>query len=139
MKVSDCIHCKRQPRIVEIGGIFYVQCLCGKWKPYEFMGARKATAYAQWNAFNCPNNAEIIEKGLPPERTCSNYYSYYINGKEIPISEIKRYVDATSHYICTRFRRKNSIFTAVVIKGVKIERKPKRSKNVQTPHKPRKS
>lgn len=53
-ELSRCIFCNRLPTTVEISKMFYTQCKCHKWNPYEFVGIRKATSIAQWNYANRP-------------------------------------------------------------------------------------
>lgn len=52
--LDRCIHCKKIPQVAEICGLFYVQCHCGKWNPYFFMGARQKAAKEKWNFYNRP-------------------------------------------------------------------------------------
>lgn len=48
-----CKYCGKQPRIVGVpGDLFYAQCSCGKWHPYEFCGGSIAGAINNWNLYN---------------------------------------------------------------------------------------
>lgn len=50
-----CKYCKKNPKVIVIGGdLFYVQCHCGKWGPYEFLGHTKTQAIKNWNDYNKP-------------------------------------------------------------------------------------
>jgi len=50
--MEKCIYCGREPHLVEITGLWYVQCGCAKQNPYEYVGTRKNTAMDAWNAAN---------------------------------------------------------------------------------------
>lgn len=48
-----CKYCKKMPHIQRVDGdIYYTQCQCGKWSPYQFMGATPRTAIESWNEYN---------------------------------------------------------------------------------------
>lgn len=49
--MHKCIYCGKEPRVVEISGLFYVQC-CDKFNPYEFCGITPRTAKDSWDAAN---------------------------------------------------------------------------------------
>lgn len=52
-EAHPCKHCKRQPTVVSVpGDVFYAQCVCGKWNPYEFIGVNPAGAIENWNIYN---------------------------------------------------------------------------------------
>lgn len=48
-KPDSCFYCNKKPRIVDMSDLFYVQCDCGKWNPYEFCGSTRNNAISQWN------------------------------------------------------------------------------------------
>lgn len=50
--MEKCIYCGKEPRLVEITGLWYAQCGCAKRNPYEFVGARKTTTIDMWNEAN---------------------------------------------------------------------------------------
>lgn len=52
IKPTKCIQCGKKPSVLNLGGVAYVQCPCGKWNPYEFCGARVVYAIEQWNVAN---------------------------------------------------------------------------------------
>lgn len=53
-----CKYCKKMPHVVCIGGdLFYAQCNCGKWSPYDFCGATKERTIQNWNEYNKPGPA----------------------------------------------------------------------------------
>lgn len=52
IKPDKCIKCGKRPRILDLGDLVYVQCMCDKWNPYEFCGVRVAHAVEQWNVAN---------------------------------------------------------------------------------------
>lgn len=59
-----CKYCKRLPKVVNIGGdLFYAQCQCGKWGPYDFCGATKLRTIENWNTYNKP-----FQKGNKDDR-----------------------------------------------------------------------
>lgn len=49
--MRKCIYCGKEPCVVEISGLFYVQC-CDKFNPYEFCGITPRTAKDSWNTAN---------------------------------------------------------------------------------------
>lgn len=75
-KLMPCKRCKCTPQVVEISGLFYVQChgvydkkthekgsdgttverttrvKCGKWHAYEFLGNSRRAAIESWNYAN---------------------------------------------------------------------------------------
>lgn len=54
IKPEKCIHCGKQPNIVDYGDFAYAQCSCGKWSSHEFCGTRPENSIRQWNVANCP-------------------------------------------------------------------------------------
>lgn len=124
MELVKCLHCKQKPKLVEIHGMYYAQCSCGAWNPYEFVGVKKITAIAQWNIYNCIPNSQIRE--ISNIRNKITYYKYYINDTEVSLDQAANLTNTTKHYIMTRFKKGKVSLNFVVIKGVKIERKEKR-------------
>ena len=64
--MRKCIYCGKEPRVVEISGLFYVQC-CDKFNPYEFCGITPRTAKNSWdaaNTFGAKNNMEHARRVL---------------------------------------------------------------------------
>lgn len=56
---NPCKYCGRTPQVVSVrGDLFYAQCLCDKWHPYEFVGATSTRALENWNTFNPPIKKE---------------------------------------------------------------------------------
>ena len=52
-KANPCKYCGGKPKIaVAAGEIFYAQCKCGKWSPYEFCAASRKGAINNWNTYN---------------------------------------------------------------------------------------
>ena len=48
-----CRYCGKKPRIVTVfGSLYYAQCKCNKWNPYEFVGTTPVKAINNWNTFN---------------------------------------------------------------------------------------
>lgn len=57
-QLNPCKHCRGLPRIVSApGDLYYAQCTCGKWSPYEFIGTTKQRAAENWNTYNLPKGA----------------------------------------------------------------------------------
>ena len=54
MYVEKCVKCKKLPRVVNVGDLFYVQCGCQKWEKYQFLGVRADYALEVWNEYNRP-------------------------------------------------------------------------------------
>lgn len=53
--VNPCKYCHRMPNVVGVrGDLYYAQCRCGKWNPYEFIGTTRLHALENWNTFNLP-------------------------------------------------------------------------------------
>ena len=122
MKISRCIHCHQYPNLIEMHDIFYVQCNCGNWNPYEFAGIRKITAYAQWNIANAiPNYTIRAEHPIP-----NADYIYSINGQKMSLTEVANVCDTSVHYICVRFKKGDKLLDSIVIKGITIERRLKK-------------
>lgn len=48
-----CKYCGKKPKIVAAAGeVYYAQCRCGKWSPYEFCAASPRGAVNNWNTYN---------------------------------------------------------------------------------------
>lgn len=48
-----CKHCNAPGQVTKVDDLYYARCSqCTKWGPYEFLGATRKTAIAQWNLFN---------------------------------------------------------------------------------------
>lgn len=61
-EIVPCKKCKNKPSIKEIGGMFYAQCRCDKWDPYEHLGITYAACARNWNLANTRNQpAELIQ------------------------------------------------------------------------------
>jgi len=59
VKPNPCRYCRGIPRvIVAPGDLFYTQCKCTKWNPYEFLGTSKKASVENWNMFNPPIKEE---------------------------------------------------------------------------------
>lgn len=83
-ELIPCKRCKCLPKVVEISGLFYVQCQgmqdkvvrkkgafgkvvsestirckCDKWQPYEFLGASRRAAIESWNYANTHKTLEM--------------------------------------------------------------------------------
>ena len=127
MEICSCINCHKKPVLIETHGMFYVQCYCGKWNPHEFCGVKKSTAIAAWNEYNTDT---VQEQAPQPLSFYNNKYDYYINGTKIDLQDIARAANTSEHYIRARFIQKKLINGKIIIKGIKIERKVKRNKNV---------
>lgn len=57
-QLNPCKHCRGLPKIVSApGDLYYAQCTCGKWNPYEFIGTTKQRAAENWNTYNLPKGA----------------------------------------------------------------------------------
>lgn len=126
-----CMYCKKQPRLVEISDLFYVQCSCGKWNPNDFVGISRRTAIEQWNHENIQrpkNTPKTLKHSI--KKPYKNYI-YIVNGKGFDIVSLAKYVDTTKKYIRTKFRRENS--DVIVLKGFKIERKIKEFRHGEIP------
>lgn len=50
--MRKCIYCGNVPHVLDMGGLFYVQCKCGNFNPYQFCGLRKKYAMDQWDYAN---------------------------------------------------------------------------------------
>lgn len=122
MQISPCLHCHNKPTMIEMYGVYYMQCNCGNWNPYEFAGIRKITAIAQWNIANAiPNYILRAEHPIP-----NADYIYFINGQKMSLHEAANICDTSVHYICVRFKKGNKLLDHVVIKGITIERRLKK-------------
>lgn len=54
-----CKHCGKSPKIVAFpGDLFYAQCRCNKWNPYDFCGATKNGAIRSWNTLNTKKDVQ---------------------------------------------------------------------------------
>lgn len=85
-EILPCKRCKTLPKVVEVSGLFYVQCggqqerlvrkkdrngeavgeqlvrcKCDKWNPYEFLGASRRAAIESWNYANSHKTLDIEE------------------------------------------------------------------------------
>lgn len=53
VELLKCRKCGNTPDIIRVDGdLFYVQCSCGGWLPYIFVGINKYAASRQWNEAN---------------------------------------------------------------------------------------
>lgn len=53
LELVPCKYCGEIPNTTRVeGDIYYTQCCCGKWNPYEFMGATKLSSKKAWNFYN---------------------------------------------------------------------------------------
>lgn len=52
MYVEKCVKCKKLPRVVKVGDLFYVQCGCQKWDRYFALGIKPTDAVEVWNTYN---------------------------------------------------------------------------------------
>lgn len=53
METAKCKWCGKHPTVKKVAGdLYYVQCGCTKWDPYQFMGSTEKNAIHQWNVFN---------------------------------------------------------------------------------------
>ena len=52
MFIEKCVKCKKLPRVVKVGDLYYAQCTCKKWDRYQFLGLREEYALEEWNKFN---------------------------------------------------------------------------------------
>lgn len=120
MKINKCIHCGGLPKIVNVTDLFYVQCMCGRWNPYQFVGITKKTAIEQWNFENA---IRIIHSAQPVKRKNLILYKYYLNGTETDLNKIAEYVDVPKKYIRDRFVHYGIGAGSVTIKKIVIERK----------------
>lgn len=55
-EIFECVKCKGKykARIVRVEGMYYIQCPCGKWDKYQFLGLKPQYAIEEWNKFNRP-------------------------------------------------------------------------------------
>lgn len=60
-EIEPCKKCKRQPVIKEIEGLFYAQCRCDKWNPYEHLGVSRKACINNWNFANTRNKPLEVE------------------------------------------------------------------------------
>ena len=79
--MEKCIYCGKEPHLVEITGLFYVQCGCARQNPYEYVGTRKKTAIEAWN--NANNiNAKTISVRCAELKKLRNPYIWMVDGKQ---------------------------------------------------------
>lgn len=53
--LEKCCNCGKYPTVREAaGGLYYAQCNCGKWSPYEALGMTTKGAILHWDELNKP-------------------------------------------------------------------------------------
>lgn len=63
-ELVPCIKCgKKQAKIISYGGVYYVQCPCGKYDSWQFCGFRQTGAIESWNF----ENRSSIKRGKRDE------------------------------------------------------------------------
>lgn len=55
-ELEKCVKCKGKNKvsIVNVDGLYYVRCGCGKWGQFQFLGLRERYAVEEWNLYNRP-------------------------------------------------------------------------------------
>lgn len=52
-QLAPCKYCGRMPNIVKFEeNLYYAQCSCNRWSPYEFLGFCYKSAVRVWNIYN---------------------------------------------------------------------------------------
>lgn len=60
---NPCKYCRGMPKVISApGDLYYAQCHCGKWSPYEFIGSTVQHAIENWNTYNLPKGAKNANK-----------------------------------------------------------------------------
>ena len=115
--MNKCIYCGATPTVLEIDGLFYVQCSCQKHNSFDYVGITQKTAIAQWNTAN----PKPMPKELVGIHITNNRYKYrYKIGDRIYRT---RYLAAEAlgvspTMIYLALKRENS--DTVTIKGKKV-------------------
>lgn len=78
--MRKCIYCGNAPRVVDMGGLFYVQCKCGNFNPYEFCGIRPKNAVAVWNDANSITAKVNMERLRKRHHKQGGDYFYLVDG-----------------------------------------------------------
>lgn len=83
--MNKCIFCKREPKIVKICDIYYVQCACKKHRPFDYIGITVKNAIKQWNDNNPIPIEEILDDDgepflIPPKQKRIRPW-YIVDGK----------------------------------------------------------
>lgn len=109
MKINDCIFCKKQPKVVKIDGIYYVQCCAHKGYRdyYTYCGLKLENAIRVWNESN-PEHYTISSKGI---RFQKQKLSYIYQGKTYTTQELAKKLGIKRQVIYNMFfqSKKDSI------------------------------
>lgn len=77
--MRKCIYCGSLPYVRNLGGLFYVQCSCGNFNPYEFCGIHPKNAMEVWDEANSLASKINLEHARQAARV--GPYFYIIGGK----------------------------------------------------------
>lgn len=109
MKTARCVYCGKLPRVVEITGLFYVQC-CDEHNPYDYMGLHPKNAIESWNTANdvARTMRRIKQRNVRIE-TLKSPWTYVYKGKEYSSMEhVADAVGCSQSTIQIRFARGNN-------------------------------
>lgn len=109
MKIATCVYCGKLPRVVEITGLFYVQC-CDEHNPYDYMGLHPKNAIESWNTANdvARTMRRTKQRNVRIE-TLKSPWTYVYKGKEYSsMGHVADAVGCSPSTIQIRFARGNN-------------------------------
>lgn len=66
--LEPCCNCGKLPIVRRhAGDLYYAQCNCGKWSPYEALGFSEKSAIEHWNDLNRPIDRKGNPRGIDNE------------------------------------------------------------------------
>ena len=80
--MRNCIYCGNVPHVLDMGGLFYVQCKCGNFNPNEFCGAHPKNAIAVWDDANSVGAKSNMERMRKVKRAQGGDYVYIVDGAQ---------------------------------------------------------
>jgi len=101
--MRKCIYCGSLPYVRDLGGLFYAQCNCGNFNPYEFCGVHPKNAIGAWNEANSLTAKANMERHINKIQHNSNYI-YLVDGiRYESISQVANAVGCSKSAIQSKF------------------------------------
>lgn len=78
--MRKCIYCGKVPRVIDMGGLFYVQC-CNKFDLYQFCGVHPKNAIAAWDNANSIGAKVNMERCRKIRKEQCSKFIYLVDGQ----------------------------------------------------------